>query len=267
MENLQVLRVKSTASHRRRTLVVFDFDGFLVNSYAVIRDALGRFGLDVGAEERFRNRRKFLKYLGGGKELLPNLVKFALPRRRQLRAALTEEYLNSARVYPEFVTLLNAVIGDPSIQCGIVSRNFAVAPGPTIRHVLRCSGVEQEGLDFVIPIPVGARKTEVLAGMRASQAVPAVLAADEIGDYRAGIAAGYRCLMATYGFDTRHRLLAEGTLPPDCLYDTPHAAAHAIAGLLRLHVTPTASAISEPDFDAPSWEPISLEIMGQRATA
>ena len=267
MENLQILRVKCPSSLRRRTLVVFDFDGLLVNSYAVIRDAMARFGLDVGAEERFRNRRKFLKYLGGGKELVPNLVKFALPRKRQLRAALTEEYLNSARVYPEFVSLLNAVIDEPSIQCGILSRNFAVAPGPTIRQVLRYSGVEEEGLDFVIPIPVGARKTEVLAGMRASQAVPALLAADEICDYRAGIAAGYRCLMATYGFDARHRLLGEGALPPDCLYDTPVAVAQAVAGLLKLHVAPLAHIIAEPGVELPSWEPFPLGAVGQPATA
>jgi phosphoglycolate phosphatase-like HAD superfamily hydrolase len=218
----------------RRPLVVFDFDGLLVNSYAVIRDTLARFGLDVGAEERFRNRRKFLKYLGGGRELVRNLVKIALPRNRQLREALTEEYRLAARVYPELIAVLNAVIADPMIQCGILSRNFALEPGPTIREVLRRSGVFDEGLDFVIPIPVGVHKTEVLAGLRARPDTPALLVADEIGDYRAGELAGYQCLIGTYGFDTRRRLLSKGGLPPEILLDTPAAVADALESRLGM---------------------------------
>ena len=55
-----------------RLLVVLDFDGLLINSYALLRDTMASFGLDVGDQERFRNRRKFLKYLGGGRELMHN---------------------------------------------------------------------------------------------------------------------------------------------------------------------------------------------------
>ena len=58
---------------RKRLLLVLDFDGLLLNSYALLRDAMASYGLDVSDEERFKNRRKFLKYLGGGKELLNNL--------------------------------------------------------------------------------------------------------------------------------------------------------------------------------------------------
>ena len=65
---------------KKRLLLVLDFDGFLINSYAIIRDTMQTYGLDVGDEERFKNRRKFLKYFGGGKELLSNLVGITLPK-------------------------------------------------------------------------------------------------------------------------------------------------------------------------------------------
>ena len=83
---------------KKRLLLVLDFDGLLLNSYALLRDAMAIFGLDVGDEERFRNRRKFLKYLGGGKELLNNLVGMSLPKTRKLRLRLTEVYLEAGRV-------------------------------------------------------------------------------------------------------------------------------------------------------------------------
>lgn len=206
---------------KKRLLVVLDFDGFLVNSYALLRDALGTFGLDVGDENRFKNRRKFLKYLGGGKEFLSNLARFALPSERRIREVLTEFYVERGRVYPEFQPFINQLIRDPAVQCGILSRNYTLNPGPTIRAVLRNSGIADEGLDFVIPIPIGVKKTEVLAGMRSSSHLAAVLGGDEVGDYRASVESGYDAVMASYGFDTRQRLIEQGAIPEDRIYDGP----------------------------------------------
>lgn len=143
---------------KKPLLLVLDFDGFLINSYAIIRDTMIAFGLDVGDEERFKNRRKFLKYFGGGKELLNNLIGFTLPKTRKLRAELTQCYRESGRIYPELPSLLNEAIANPRVHCGIVSRNYTFEPGPTIRSVLRHSGVNEADLDFVIPIPVGVTK-------------------------------------------------------------------------------------------------------------
>lgn len=227
---------------RKRLLMVLDFDGLLINSYGLIRDTMASFGLDVGDEDRFKNRRKFLKYFGGGKELLNNLVRFRLPKTRKLRAALTDCYRESGRIYPEFTAVLNAAIANPGIHCGIVSRNYTLEPGSTIRTVLRHSGVNESDLDFVVPIPVGANKTEVLAGMQASRYFGSVLGADEIGDYRAARVAGYECLMSGYGFDTRERLETHGEVPSNCIYDTPTALADALARQTELdfvaYVTP-----------------------------
>lgn len=217
---------------KKRLLLVLDFDGFLVNSYALIRDTMAAFGLDVGDEERFRNRRKFLKYFGGGRELLRNVVRFTLPRTRRLRQSLTECYRERGVVYPEFVPMLNALIAHPNIHCGILSRNFTLEPGPTMRRVLARSGVHESDLDFVVPIPVGAHKTDVLAAMRASRYYTAILGADEIGDYRAGSALGYECLIGSYGFDTRERLVDRGEVPPPCIHDSPATLVTALADAL-----------------------------------
>ena len=216
----------------KSVLVVLDFDGFLVNSYELIRSAFERFGLDVGDEERFRNRRKFLKYLGGGRELVRNLVTYSLPKKKKLRTALTEAYLDSGRVYPVFRPLLNELVDDPRIHVGIVSRNFARNPGAAMRTVLRNSGVAEEGLDFVVPIPVGAKKNNVLEGMRSSRHELCVLGADEIGDYQAAVETGYEAIIGSYGFDELRRLTVKGRIPETVIAQTPAAA----VGLLRTRV-------------------------------
>lgn len=209
----------------KRLLVVLDFDGVLLNSYALIRETMESFGLDVGDEERFRNRRKFLKYLGGGKELLNNLIGMSLPKTRKLRARLTECYFASGFVYPEFIDVLNNMIANPLIHCGIISRNFTLRPGPTIRAVLRRSGVNEDGLDFVVPVPIGAGKVDVLDGMLSARYGESLLCADEIGDYHAARDTGYESLIGSYGFDTGARLVKRGEVPASCIYDTPDALA------------------------------------------
>ncbi|MBI2799224.1 MAG: HAD family hydrolase [Gammaproteobacteria bacterium] len=221
---------------KKRLLLVLDFDGFLINSYALLRDTMADFGLDVGDEERFKNRRKFLKYLGGGKELLHNLVGMSLPKTRKLRLRLTEIYAESGRIYPEFIPLLNELIANPTIHCGILTRNYTLNPGPVIRAVLRNSGVNDPDLDFVIPIPVGVKKTEVLTAMRASRYFESLLGADEVGDYRAATAAGYDCVIGSYGFDTRERLVTQGAVPADCIYDTPAALTVALKERLAIYL-------------------------------
>lgn len=217
---------------RKQWLVVLDFDGFMLNSYEVIRQTMLSFGLDPGDEERFRNRRKFLKYLGGGKEVLGNLVRFPLPSTKRLRRRLTECYRESALLYPAFSDLLNGLIQHPQVHVGVVSRNFALDPGETIRSVMYRSGVEDGDLDFVIPLPVGVRKGEVLAGMHGGRFMRAILGGDEIGDFRCGEAAGYDCVIGSYGFDTRRRLLRKGEVPASEIVDSPDEAAQALLGLM-----------------------------------
>jgi phosphoglycolate phosphatase len=211
----------SASKKKKRLLLVLDFDGFLVNSYSLLKETMEAFGLDVGDEDRFRNRRKFMKYLGGGKEFLANLVNFALPKKKRIREMLTDLYVYNGRVYPEFVPLINQLIECPQVHCGIVSRNYTLSPGSTIRSVLRNSGVQEEDLDFVIPIPVGVKKGDVLVAMKSSRYHECLLGGDEVGDYRAAIESGYESLIASYGFDNHKRLIEHGEVPPQFIFDNP----------------------------------------------
>lgn len=211
-----------TSGKEKALLVVLDFDGFLVNSYSLLQMTFEQFGLDIGDEERFRHRRKFLKYFGGGKELLNNLVSYSMPKKKKVRRVLTETYMENGRVYKEFVDLINHMISDPTIHLGIISRNFTHNPGVTIRTVLKNSDIDEHALDFVIPIPVGAKKQDVLESMQSSRYEKSVFGADEIGDYKAAFETGYDAIiMSSYGFDNKQRLIDIGEIPADTVFDTP----------------------------------------------
>jgi len=204
----------------KSVLVVLDFDGFLINSYELLRATFESFGLNIGDERRFRDRRKFLKYLGGGKELLGNVVSYSLPKKK-LRANLTEHYVHSGRIFPAFESILNRLIASPQVHVGIVSRNFTLNPGATMRAVLKNSGVDEHELDFVIPIPVGQRKHEVLEAMRSRRYRQCLFGGDEIGDFRAAMDSGYEPIIAAYGFDALKRLQDKGGVPREMIFETP----------------------------------------------
>lgn len=219
-------------SARAKALVVLDFDGFLIDSYELIRATFAELGFDVGDSDRFRKRRKFLKYLGGGREILRNLVTCSLPRKKAIRAVLTERYEASGRVFEEFVPLLNEMIASPELHVGILSRNFALHPGRTIRTVLRSSGVDERHLDFVIPIPIGADKRHILEALWSEGYRGSIFGADEIGDYEATRDLGYEVVMASYGFDKQERLHLRGKVPLEVICTTPADAVGALRGLV-----------------------------------
>ena len=221
----------------KKTLAVLDFDGFLINSYKLLQITFNEFGLDIGDEDRFRHRRKFLKYLGGGKEFMRNLVTYSLPKKKKILETLTEIYMAEGRIYQEFVPLINRMIDIPNIHVGIISRNFTHNPGKTIRRVLRNSMVNEENLDFVIPINVGVKKCDVLEGMKSSRYQQCIFGADEVGDYKAAIETGYDCIiMASYGFDNKKRLIAEGDVPEDIIFGSPDSLAAKLNMVLPIHI-------------------------------
>lgn len=71
--------------------------------------------------------------------------------------------------------------------------------------------------------------------MYATRYFESLLGADEIGDYHAAAQAGYDCLMGSYGFDTRDRLLIRGEVPPACIYDSPALLAEALSMRLEIY--------------------------------
>ena len=219
----------------KEMLMVLDFDGFLVNSYRLLHTTFEVFGLDIGDEDRFKHRRKFLKYLGGGKEFLNNLVSYSLPKKKKIRETLTEIYREEGNIYPEFIDFINTMIADPKVHIGIISRNFTLNPGLTIRQVLMNSKVEEADLDFIIPLDTGVKKVAVLEGMRSSRYRECIFGGDEIGDYRAAIDTGYdSIIMASYGFDDRIRLVETGGIPPGNICDSPDETAWKLAVTMGL---------------------------------
>ena len=48
-----------------------------------------------------------------------------------------------------------------------------------------------------------------------------MLCADEVGDYKAAAETGYDALMASYGFDSRARLIEQAEVPERNIFDTP----------------------------------------------
>lgn len=225
-------------SHKKM-LAVFDFDGFMIDSYRMLKMTFAEFGLDLGDAERFRHRRKFLKYLGGGKEFLGNLVSYTLPKKQKIRKKLTDAYMEQGRIYPQFTVVLNQMIENPDCHVGIISRNFTHNPGLTIRRVLRNSNVNEADLDFVIPVPIGTKKHEVLEAMNSSRYTDTLFGADEIGDYRAASDTGYETIiMASYGFDNRERLIRQGGVPPELIGDSTQEIIARIRGSIDGLISP-----------------------------
>lgn len=218
-------------------LVVLDFDGFLIDSYALMKKSFACFGLDIGDKDRFKNRRKFLKYLGGGKEFLHNFVFYSLPKKKRLREVLTECYMEEGEVFTEFAPLINYMIEKPGIHVGIISRNFTYSPGLTIRKVLANSGIDEANIDFIIPVATGSKKHHALTAMKSSRYRINMLGGDEIGDYTAAILAGYETIfMASYGFDNKERLIDKGNISPELVYDTPQEAVNHMAYSLNIEL-------------------------------
>lgn len=207
---------------KKKHLVALDFDGFLINSYALLKDTFEYFNLDIGDETRFKNRKKFMKYIGGGKEFLPNLVRYSLPKKKKIRQTLTEQYLENGKIYSGFSEFINYLIEHSAIHVGVLSRNYTLSPGLTIRTVLRNSGIEEQDLDFVIPIPVGVRKNDILIAMNSERYTHSWFGGDEVGDYRAASASNFtQIFIGSYGFDTKKRLIKAGEVPKTLIYDTP----------------------------------------------
>jgi phosphoglycolate phosphatase len=237
------MRKLKPAAGNKQILAVLDFDGLMIDSYRMLKTTFAEFDLDLGDVERFQHRRKFLKYLGGGKEFLGNLVSYTLPKKQKIRKKLTEIYMEEGTIYAQFADLLNGMIESPDCHVGIISRNFTHNPGLTIRQVLRNSDVNEADLDFVIPVPVGVKKHEVLEAMNSSRYLTTLFAADEIGDFRAASETGYDTIvMASYGFDNRERLIKQGGVAPELICDSVQEISARLHRLIN-DVRPAASAM------------------------
>ncbi len=85
----------------------------------------------------------------------------------------------------------------------------------------------------MIPVPTGGKKQDVLEGMKSLRYNLCIFGADEISDYNAAVDSGYnRIIMASYGFDNRQRLVSQGEVPPEIIFDTPEDITSRLSSLI-----------------------------------
>ena len=71
------------------------------------------------------------------------------------------------------------------------------------------------------------KKGDVLEAMKSSRYRLCLFGADEVGDYRAAAETGYESVMASYGFDSRKRLLEVAKVPDPRIFDSPRTVVEA----------------------------------------
>jgi len=206
-------------------LVIFDLDGTLIDSFNAVALAFERHGMDIGDLQRFKRRRKVLKYLGGLREFPKNLRRqFDKENRKRLKHTLTEIYRNEASVFPALASVLQLLIDTPDIRVGIVSRNVTIDPEETVRRVLEQHDIDSGQLDFLICIPLGEDKAPYFREIRERFGINparAFACGDEHKDYAAAIATGMHPLVVSYGFEDYERLAANFGIPSEVISTTP----------------------------------------------
>lgn len=209
----------------RDRLVILDADGTLVDAFPAIEAAFALHGMAIGDLERFRKRRKLLKYLGGLREFPRNLRRQLGKRNRaRLIDTLTEVYRGEARLYPGMAELLRRLVAAPDVRVGIVTRNVTHEPAESLRLLLARHGIDAAGLDFLDCVPLKETKLQPFRSIRALFGINPARAhacGDEYRDYLAAVGAGLHPHVAAYGFEDHDRLRDDYGVPEELLARTP----------------------------------------------
>jgi hypothetical protein len=114
-------------------------------------------------------------------------------------------------LYPEFSNYLGNGDNTRNLELNIVSRNYSLSPEETIRIIIENSGVDPTIFRMIRAIPPKKKKTRVLREMVSEWGKNVVAFDDEVSGFKSIRKAGitnYR--IATYGFDSRLRLIGKG---------------------------------------------------------
>lgn len=206
-------------------LIILDVDGTTVDAFSAIERTFALHGMDIGDLERFQKRRHLFKYLGGLKEFPANLRRqLGKQRRRQLLHTLTEVYRAEARLFPGIAELIAALIAAPGIRVGLVTRNITLEPAETLRLLFQRHGVDSDGLDFLITVPLHETKTAHFRALRERLGVNparAYVCGDEHKDYLAAISCGMHPFIVSYGFEDHRRLTEKFNVPEEVIARSP----------------------------------------------
>ena len=223
-------------SHKQ--LIIFDADGTTIDAYAAIEEAFSHHGMTLGDESSFRKRHHLFKYLGGLKEFPSNIKKNLRKKsRKRIVETLTEVYRTEARLYPGIAELIKSLIASPDIVVGMVTKNITNDPLETLHQLFARHGIDMDGMDFVVHIPLSEQKTDQfrLARKRFDiNPARAYVCGDEHKDFLAAIGAGMHPFMVSYGFEDHDRLTSKFDVPDEVISRTPYALCRRISHALGL---------------------------------
>lgn len=194
-------------------LLLLDFDGTLADSFVVIEKTLQHFDYQIGTLENFKNRRKFLKYVGGRKEFIPNVIRKLRQRDDNLKEVLTEIYRAEATLFPGIKDFLLRIQQRSNVAISIISRNVTLEPYITIQTVLKNSGIVLRDIDSIHTVPVGDKKARAMKYAVESYSMEpdrVLSVGDEVGDYKCARKCGIKHLACAYGYDSKRRLCKNG---------------------------------------------------------
>ncbi|MES2536450.1 MAG: HAD hydrolase-like protein [Pseudomonadota bacterium] len=211
--------------YKRKRLVILDADGTMIDAYSAIEATFARHNMTLGDEQEFRKRHRLFKYLGGLKEFPRNLKKQVRTEgRKQLISTLTTIYREEAKMYPGMPRLIKALIKEPDIVVGLVTRNVSNEPQETLRQLFHRHDIDINDLDFLVHVPLNQVKTEPFRAIRERFSINPALAyvcGDEHKDYLAAVGAGMHPFMVSYGFDDHKRLVEKFSIPEEVISRTP----------------------------------------------
>lgn len=243
--------------YQRERLLILDADGTIIDAFNAIEKSFVRNGMRIGELERFQKRRNLFKYLGGLKEFPNNLKQHIGKRKRSaLIATLTEVYREEARLYEGFDRFVNCLIEQPDLRVGVVSRNITHKPRETLTRMFTRTGIDVDGLDFLIHLPLKKAKTDCFRKVRERYEINparAYACGDERTDYEAASESGMHPFMVSYGFEDYDRLVKKLGIPPEVISRSPSELVWRV--LHALDVTPPPPFVPQDGGEAPPPAP------------
>ncbi|MET0002145.1 MAG: HAD hydrolase-like protein [Candidatus Thiodiazotropha sp.] len=207
-------------------LIILDADGTTVDAFKAINMAFKAHNMNIGDIQRFQDRRKIFKYIGGLKEMPINLRKQLKEKQRSaLINTLTEIYREQARLFDGMGWLINRLVTQPDLRVGMITRNITIEPEKTLRKLYRRNGVDDSGLDFLIHLPLRKQKLTAFQAIRESLKVNparAYATGDEKCDYVAAVGTGMHPFMVSFGFESYRRLTKKIGVPAVLISRQPH---------------------------------------------
>jgi phosphoglycolate phosphatase len=198
-------------------LMILDADGTTIDAFDAINLAFSIHNMDIGDIERFQDRRKIFKYIGGLKEWPKNLHKQLKEKQRiALINTLTDIYRERAQLFEGIGGMINRLIAQPDLRVGMITRNITNEPEKTLYKLYQRNGVDVGGLDFLVHLPLKQHKLAAFESIRESLKINparAYATGDEKCDYVAAIGSGMHPFMVSFGFESYQRLTKKIGVP------------------------------------------------------